>query len=162
VFDVTKDADMARRALLHDGSEAYIGDMVRPIKNLRQFEFYRDLEYQIQRRIIESVGLWEGKDCIEYPEIRAADNEMLSQEMHHLFHPVYHPSGFGVPHYEDVTWRRQINPWHWLFARRMFVYCFDHPGAAEDYLKSQDYYINKIMEDNDGGVRDAQPARIEV
>ncbi len=43
--------------LLHDASEAYICDIPSPLKNTPQFEFYRELEAEVQGMINEKFGL---------------------------------------------------------------------------------------------------------
>jgi uncharacterized protein len=43
--------------LLHDAAEAYIGDMVSPIKNLPEFAFYREMEKSIMAAVVIAFGL---------------------------------------------------------------------------------------------------------
>lgn len=45
--------DAAREALLHDASEAWIGDMVRPVKHQRVMRGFRRMENRIQRAVFE-------------------------------------------------------------------------------------------------------------
>lgn len=69
--------------LLHDASEAYIGDLVRPLKQeMRHFTpFYDQIEAEIQRHIYDHFGLV-GPE----PEIvRTHDNAWLLFERDHLF-----------------------------------------------------------------------------
>jgi len=44
--------------LLHDAAEAYIGDMVRPIKNQPEFSFFRELENAIMEAVVEKFDLY--------------------------------------------------------------------------------------------------------
>jgi hypothetical protein len=72
------------RFLLHDGSEAYLGDMNRPLKYFTPAgEEYRKVEKRIQGLIYSKYGL-----SPEDPEIiKDIDNEMLYAEKKQLMHP---------------------------------------------------------------------------
>lgn len=47
----------ALAGLLHDGSEAYIADIVKPLKDTDEFEFYRTVESRVQAAVYEAFGL---------------------------------------------------------------------------------------------------------
>lgn len=49
--------NVLRWALFHDASEAYLGDVVRPLKRLPQYEFYRSAEARLMEVIAQAVGL---------------------------------------------------------------------------------------------------------
>lgn len=49
--------ELALEALLHDGSEAYVGDMVRPLKHTSQMAPYRLAEDAVTDAIAERFGL---------------------------------------------------------------------------------------------------------
>jgi hypothetical protein len=67
-------------ALLHDAAEAYIGDMVSPIKHMTENEGFRALETRVMRAVCERFGL-----PIEQPEeIKRLDMEQLAYEFVHL------------------------------------------------------------------------------
>lgn len=51
------DQDVRRQLLLHDATEAYIGDMVAPLKHLDAFEFYRELEDDVAIAIADRFDL---------------------------------------------------------------------------------------------------------
>ena len=66
--------------LLHDASEAYVNDLVRPIKHRPELKKYRDLEDDVQRIIFEKFGL-------DYPfseKIHQVDNKVLIKEIKEL------------------------------------------------------------------------------
>lgn len=65
-------------ALLHDASEAYLGDIPRPLKQLPEFEFYRTAEKRLQAAINEKFGVL--SDGVTTAVIKGADREMLSHE----------------------------------------------------------------------------------
>lgn len=60
--------------LLHDASEAYIGDMVRPLK--RMIPQFQDIEHKIDRIIFQRFGLFGNIPT----HIKTLDNRMLMTE----------------------------------------------------------------------------------
>ena len=70
----------ALRALLHDAAEAYVGDMVRPLKH--QLPAYCEAEDRVLERIGERFSL-----PVPYisPEVKDADNRILLDERAALF-----------------------------------------------------------------------------
>ena len=73
--------DVALWALLHDASEAYLGDVVRPIKHQARFlKFYRPIEQAVMLSIVFKFGL-----CLAEPaEVAWADDVMLRTEQRDL------------------------------------------------------------------------------
>ncbi len=51
------DPDHALEALLHDASEAYLGDLPRPLKHLPEMAPYREAEERAERAIATKFGL---------------------------------------------------------------------------------------------------------
>jgi hypothetical protein len=49
--------EYAREALMHDAAEAYVGDVVRPLKRLPEMRGYVEVEARIERVIAEKFGL---------------------------------------------------------------------------------------------------------
>lgn len=47
----------AMYGLLHDASEAYLGDVIRPIKESDTFKYYRIVEHNLTKVIFEKFGL---------------------------------------------------------------------------------------------------------
>lgn len=69
-----KQQDLAKAALFHDATEAYMGDLVRPIK--LQMPMYRDVEEKLRLVIFRGAGLPE-----EMPEeIKHADLRICNDE----------------------------------------------------------------------------------
>jgi len=63
--------------LLHDASEAYVNDLVRPIKHRPELEQYRVEEDKIQKLVFEKFGL-------EFPfskRVHEVDNKVLMDEL---------------------------------------------------------------------------------
>jgi hypothetical protein len=63
-------------ALLHDATEAYVGDMVRPLKYTPGLELYREIEDNLMLLIAEKFGLSGGMPA----EVHEADNRILLNE----------------------------------------------------------------------------------
>lgn len=70
-------------ALLHDASEAYLGDVVKPLKHTAAMAPYRAIEAVVQRTIYQRFGL-----VGDEPEaVRAADDALAILEAEALFTP---------------------------------------------------------------------------
>lgn len=74
-------AEDALWALLHDAAEAYIGDMVRPLKRSQVMHPFREAEVVLMWRITERFGLPPGEPDI----VREADSRILHDERAVLF-----------------------------------------------------------------------------
>jgi hypothetical protein len=72
----TGDPGLALAFLLHDASEAYLGDMVRPIKHLPDFAFYREAEERLQCVLARKFEV-----SFDRPEVAAMDDRMLATEL---------------------------------------------------------------------------------
>lgn len=74
------DVNIARWALMHDASEAYLGDVVRPLKYQPEMERYRDAEKAVMATIARKFKLVGGE-----PEmVTRADRAILGMEMRAL------------------------------------------------------------------------------
>ncbi len=72
-------ATWAREGLLHDATEAYIGDVSRPVKHTRAFRAYRDAETRLERAIAVAFDL--RPTAISAREIKTLDNRVLIDEI---------------------------------------------------------------------------------
>jgi 5'-deoxynucleotidase YfbR-like HD superfamily hydrolase len=72
-------------ALFHDAAEAYVGDMVRPLKKLRGMELFSEIEDKIIGIIQQKYGF--PVDPIARAIVKQADNEMLAIEQRDLMSP---------------------------------------------------------------------------
>jgi hypothetical protein len=81
---VSKKAGMY--ALLHDASEAYLGDVTSPLKHSESFTLYRELEKRTTAHILKSLNV----PCTEAikKEVAYWDHKILVPEMKHLFFKV--------------------------------------------------------------------------
>lgn len=72
--------------LLHDAAEAYIGDMVRPLKRNSVMGAYRGIEFSIWETVVDRFGLSHGEIySLEHPySVDHADEVMLATEARDL------------------------------------------------------------------------------
>jgi hypothetical protein len=102
--------------LLHDASEAYLQDVVRPLKELAEFEAYRLAERHLQHCIVERFGLG-----TEQPtSVTAADDWMLAVEARDLMATDGHYCA-APPTQVTVS---VTNPWSPERAEREFLATF--------------------------------------
>jgi len=128
---------VAMGALLHDAQEAYLGDVVKPIKS-RVFTVPGDHTYhgegatfewsEIEGRTLGVVCLGLGilpKDTVCLPEVHEIDRVILSYEMKALGFPEE-----AIPTPPRPTWFHngleiRIRPWGWEMAREAFIASFE-------------------------------------
>ena len=95
--------ELKLHGLLHDAPEAYVGDMVSPLKKI--MSQYKEVEANISRVVAIVFGL-------SYPaplEVKKADMAVLSAEREQVLNPSYGPwyKDFPGPadiHIEEMTW----------------------------------------------------------
>jgi len=75
---------LAMHGLMHDAAEAYVGDMVRPLK--AQLDQYNELEHEWMRAIYMKLcpELYDQLTEDDHNEIKEADNRALMYEASHL------------------------------------------------------------------------------
>lgn len=71
--------EMALEALLHDATEAYVGDVSAPLKTL--LPDYRAIEARVEAAIVERFNL---QVPLNHPKIKRADLTMLATEQQEL------------------------------------------------------------------------------
>jgi hypothetical protein len=88
--------------LLHDASEAYLGDMVSPIKQLGELAQYRELHFRVQSAVLARFGLgWPQPASVGHTDLEAAATEMrdlTGGDRSHLPEPwpdTIHPRGIA-------------------------------------------------------------------
>lgn len=105
------------RGLLHDAHEAYIGDIIRPLKRS---------SVEIARVIDEASAAWDvaigtalGVDLSPCPEIKDCDNAVLHAEKRDILdHSKHAWTKDGAP----VPWEGKIEGWwEWTRARDEFM-----------------------------------------
>lgn len=88
-----------RSALLHDAAEAYLGDMVRPVKHGGDMGVFIDAEKRAERVIAKAFDLY-------YPEltvIKCCDRQVLQDEQEWVFAA---KRGFSAPVAERLFLQR--------------------------------------------------------
>lgn len=84
--------------LLHDAAEAYVGDMVRPLKHTHAMGAFRDAEAGVMIQVAEHFGL-------AFPEpdiVKEIDDRILFSEADHILHGGYELWGVkGLPIRDD-------------------------------------------------------------
>ncbi len=101
----------ALAGLLHDASEAYLGDVSTPIKNHPCMEGYRTAEWRAMHKVIAKWGL-SGESLAR---VRVVDETICATEGAKLF--------FEVPAWTDMRDKYWfgITPWPWKAARLAFL-----------------------------------------
>lgn len=105
---------LALAALLHDGSEAYLNDMVRPLKHAPELAAYRAAERPVQAAVYAAFGLPATADL--HPWIKDADNALLTAEAPALLG--YPPGPWGLERYAAA--RPITRPLRWWEAEEAF------------------------------------------
>jgi hypothetical protein len=101
-------------ALMHDAAEAYISDLVRPIKRAPGFAMYAAIEASIINVIADRFGLVRNFD--RHPEVKRVDDVMLATEKRDLLAPSsLQWAPLPPPHPTRIT------PWPWRDAEISFL-----------------------------------------
>ena len=110
--------DLQRACLLHDATEAYLGDVISPIKKAMLAAgamFYKDLEHRLHRMLEARYGL--EKYALTSPEIKDLDLRMLRTEAEQLIG--YAPETEWLQPLPPV-FNVCITPWDHVHARKEF------------------------------------------
>lgn len=114
------------QGLLHDASEAYLGDMTKWLKESPELGHYRDVEDKLQRIIYQKYGCPEEMT----PEVAYADKLMLRFEGGEGYGlKVWNDWLMKLPNYPPVSLdeRARIGawmPWSWRQSKEAFLTCY--------------------------------------
>ncbi len=114
--------DLKALGLLHDATEAYIGDMIRPIKYYN--EFFQEIEDRVWVAIRKKFKITRSKKAEAI--LKHWDNKICAAEKRDL-----HPQSefwFGMPNADEV---RKINPWPPSYAKGQFMWRFNELYRVE-------------------------------
>jgi hypothetical protein len=103
--------ELKLHGLLHDAAEAYVGDMVSPLKKL--MSQYKKVEEGIARVVAHVFGL----SHPEPPEVKMADLAVLSAEREQVLLPSYGPWYKDFPPPADIC----IEVLSWVEVKEMFA-----------------------------------------
>lgn len=100
--------DIAREFLLHDATEAYVGDCIRPVKRL--IPFFEEIEQGFWKAISTKFGL----PYIHSEEVHYLDNVMVVWEKRDLL-----PNSCHWPNLPDITSLKlpELQPWSSSYAQ---------------------------------------------
>jgi hypothetical protein len=136
-------ADLARKdsmsvkiqlyCLLHDGSEAYLGDIARPLKAM--LPNYVEMEDKVQEAVYEAFGLPQPTDE-EWKTVKHYDDFMLANEIGQL---MINSEDFGIePIYNGIHIPRQGN----VQVRNRFLDILDYLlKEYKEELENEQYPI---------------------
>lgn len=109
----------ALAGLLHDSSEAYLGDVPTPLKRMPAWDGYRAAEARLQAAVYAKYGppAWDAE------KVHRADVRMLHSEAWWLsdVRPAWAESYLCIPRFE---------PWTWRVAENLFLGQFYHLTAV--------------------------------
>jgi 5'-deoxynucleotidase YfbR-like HD superfamily hydrolase len=116
VSDLCDTAD-AQVGLLHDATEAYLGDMISPLKRQPGMEVYREIEEKMTLAVATRFGL----ASMETPSVELADRLAVFLEMRDLM--VGKPMKYGreVARPDLSSLRRTIRPLRPARAKALFL-----------------------------------------
>lgn len=114
---------LALAALLHDAAEAYLGDVIRPLKAL--LPQYAELEARTEQAIAARFGI--GPDLFSHPDVKAADMAAYAIERRDV---AYVPDIWDAP---DVPLPPvRLRPLDAETARREFLVCAEWYGLVPE------------------------------
>lgn len=103
--------------LLHDASEAYLGDMTKWVKRHPSMEFYREAEKKATEVINRKFGI-----AVEMPEaVERADRLMINLEGEFGHVDWKALPGFPIPTKEEREICKLEQSWHWSVAEGRFL-----------------------------------------
>lgn len=125
------DPRLGRAALLHDASEAFIGDVTRPLKAL--LPDYRAIEDRINVAIADRF-LGDQPESLTHPSIKAADIVMAMVEARALMPEA---EGFWIAQKQEV---KALYPDTWQRAKHTRISCDKPEFATSAWLRAWHRY----------------------
>lgn len=111
----------AREGLLHDSSEAYIGDMIRPLKHQPEMQEFRRAEAAIEYAVTKRFGL---RAVAAHEAVKAIDNTILVDEIKALSAcPEYYLVSPGLGDVEPLG--IELSCWSPTHAEKMFLHRYE-------------------------------------
>jgi uncharacterized protein len=113
VEEQTHNLILALAFLLHDSGEAYLTDMVRPLKVMPELEAYRLASKRLDRVIEKRFNLPEG--ILDHQVIKETDNRMLFTEKRDLLVALQWDQS-------AQPYDFKIKPWSWQKAQKRYLF----------------------------------------
>lgn len=104
---------LKKAALLHDASEAYLGDVVKPVKNLLG-STYAELEYNV----MAAIGLKYGLTYEDFEKVKDFDKKAVEIEFDYFFRD-------RTDAFEGYFNSHENTCWTPTDAKAMFMYAFE-------------------------------------
>ncbi|MTH61123.1 hypothetical protein [Paracoccus litorisediminis] len=129
-----KRPDLFMQALLHDATEAYVPDLIRPLKHSPAFyEPFKELEDRIWLAVAERFGLPETLD----PLVKVADDAVCWAEWQQVVpHDASETWGYNISGAQEPA-KIRIAMWEPSFAKRMFLGTYASYAPAHGLAKGQ-------------------------
>lgn len=106
-------------ALLHDAGEAYLGDLVRPIKqNPKVRELWKPIEHALDREIEKAFGF--SVNALDAVDIKHADRRACVTEKRDVLPQAFKSEDDGLE-----PFRETIIPWNPYRAESEFLFLFE-------------------------------------
>jgi hypothetical protein len=109
-------AHLRMELLMHDASEAFLGDVASPLK--AKLAAYREIEHRVEHAIAKQFAL----PFPHPPEVKVIDLRMLATERRDLL-PRGHRGDDWALMYKPFDWR--IDPWPMEYAEHEFMQAYD-------------------------------------
>ncbi len=120
------DQQFAREGLLHDSSEAYIGDMIRPLKHQPEMQEFRRAEASIEYAVTERFGL---RAVAAHEPVKEIDNRILVDEIMALSAcPEYYLVSPGLGDVAPLG--IELSCWSPTQAEKMFLHRYEELFGA--------------------------------
>lgn len=99
--------------LLHDATEAFVADIVRPVK--RHLVGYKEVEDKIADAVAKRFGI----ETFDFPELHEIDNRVLMTEVRDIMSPC--PEPWNIPYEPYPREVLRIDPWSPRHAYNHFI-----------------------------------------
>ncbi len=108
IYEVTKNVELARYALLHDAAEAYLGDIISGVKaHLPDYQF---MESRVESLIYKKYSVRDSMRVFGHGLVKAVDKSILLDESKAIFPQYYNAFAEQYPELEPLG--IVINPHH--------------------------------------------------
>lgn len=126
------DLNVQLYALMHDAAEAYIGDMIRPLKYY--MPMFKEVEDRIMTVVARKFDFSMNKRATA--KIKTIDNLMCAAEKRDM-----HPTTLEWPGMPDPVDIKTIEPWPHSYAKGQFMRMFNQINESRRFQKLVDAIV---------------------